>query len=115
MNEAVREHYAAADMRTTDEQQRLVAFTQHLLFDHPGEVRVTPIVHVVVGRAGDAGPVDGRIAEQHANSPLSGERPIEGADAGKEFAIDRGGPDAADLRRVLPGGLEGVFANVAAG
>src|SRR6478735_12822438 len=93
MNQAVGKAYPSTQVRAANPQQRTAALLHHLFFDDPREVRVAPIVHVLVGGASDDAPVNRRIPEQDAESLLNRERQVQGADIAQEAFVYRRRPD----------------------
>jgi len=82
--------------------QRPVALGQHLLLHHRCRVRVALGQEGADPAAvGDRGPVDGRVAEQHADLAAGRPRPVDRAHCPVKLLVDRCVPG-------LPGGLRGV-------
>ena len=102
VNQAVGEHGPAAEVRAADEENRSTASLDHVLVDDPREVRVAPVVHVLVGWTGHRAPVDGRVAEKHAEAFPGWQRGIEGSNVFDDACIDWREPHAGHLGRVLP-------------
>jgi hypothetical protein len=83
-------------------QQRPAAPGQHLLLHHRYRVRIALGQEGADPAAvGDRGPVDGRVAEQHADLAAGRPRPVDRAHRPVELLVDRRVPG-------LPGGLRGV-------
>src|SRR5688572_13459350 len=66
MDQALGEFDPSADVGAANPDESAAVFLHHLLFDDPGEMRIAPIVHVLVCRPPYHAPVDWRIAQQHA-------------------------------------------------
>jgi hypothetical protein len=62
MNQAVRKQHLPADVRAANPEQGPAPALHHVFFDSPREMRVTPVVHVLVGRSSDDAPVNPRVA-----------------------------------------------------
>ena len=115
MYEAVRKDDRTPDVASADKHERPPPWSANVFLKDPCEVRVAPVVHVIVSGTRHAVPVDRWIAEQHSKPLLNRQRRVDGANVGEHLLIHRQRPNAANLRRLFPRSFQHVARDSFAG
>ncbi len=102
MDDAIRKEHLAADVPAADEEQCPPISGKDIVLQHPGEVCIAPVVHVVVGRTRHLAPIDRRVAKEDTITAIGGQCGVDRANVSEDPLVHRQEPDPADLSGVLP-------------